>query len=1132
MLNVLTQNISGKWTAIIDPDNLGIKQQWFKSIHTDGQDAPVPGLIQQVFPDYHGIAWYWCNFRLTRIVDSNERCLLNFPSVDYYVKIWCNGKFVGEHEGSETPFTIDVTDAVVAGKDNLLSLRILNPTAELIDDMRLAETPHSFKIMLNDWKPGAMYNSGGILGTVRLEIVPHVRIADIYASTKTSNGNIRVLITVINDSGRSVSGKLASYAGPVADGSILDSASINADFSPGQSQHVVSLEIKDVHLWNLDDPYLYRVDVEIQIASDIIHRRMVRCGFRDFGVENGFFRLNGRRIFLKSTHTGNHFPISQTIPTTSDLLRRDMLMAKAAGYNMVRFISGMARVEQLDFCDEIGLMVYEEFQAGWFLENSPHMTRRFDDNLRGMLLRDRNHPSITIWGLLNETFDGPVFQHAVASLPLVRSLDDTRLVLLNSGRFDRQPTIGSFCNSGGNKWEFQWGQESPDAKSENFPKEQGGPSSYVQGAGDVHLYPAVPQTLETNNFIRKLGEHSKPIFVSEYGTGSLFNAIREARKYEEHGAAEHLPDFRLIRNMEEMLEADWERFGMQSVYPFPEDMLQDSQRLHALQRLLDFDLIRSNPNCCGFNMTGMLDHVLTGEGLWTFWREWKPGICEALNDGWAPLRWCLFVDKMHGCSGEKFKLEAVLANEDVLGVGSYPVCLRVFGPEGIVWEKRIDLKIDKPSDGKEIPLAISCFSEEVVINGPTGKYEFAACMERGGAPLGGRLSFYISNSKNLPHASKTVLAWHLDKTIIAWMEEQGIKCKQFDDSVINEPNVILVGKSPEMKYDRTGWKRLVEHVWRGGTAIFLSPEAFAKSSKKPKIGELERSGQINNYFVRKFDVINQPEDQWEIFSQEMYGDFSYLASDLPDGEYTIELGMCPVLLGEPFSSRIFNVEINGERVLNKFDVAKEAGEQRIAVIKTFTAKAENGKISINFISEPQNASTLSRLRIYDANKQLIAEDSAHLAIHNGMGWLPLAKKGRYYEFNDWLYHKECVAKAHPIFDGLQSKGIMDWDYYGQVVPKILFENQDLSEDIAAVAFAVGYPVKGGYASGVLTASYKLGHGKFIINTLNILENVGSHPAADRLLLNMITYAANEAAETLCPLSHEFGSLLNKIGFDE
>ena len=121
--------------------------------------------------------------------------------------------------------------------------------------------------------------------------------------------------------------------------------------------------------------------------------------------------------------------MGQVTPVDPDLMRRDLIMAKASGFNMIRWIAGMARPEQLDFCDEIGLMVYEEHLGSWQLEDSPDMARRYDLSTREMILRDRNHPSVTIWGMLNETRDGPVFRHAVQTLKLVRSLDDTRLVL-------------------------------------------------------------------------------------------------------------------------------------------------------------------------------------------------------------------------------------------------------------------------------------------------------------------------------------------------------------------------------------------------------------------------------------------------------------------------------------------------------------------------------------------------------------------------------------------------------------------------------------------------------------------------------------------------------------------------------
>src|SRR5439155_19530392 len=122
----------------------------------------------------------------------------------------------------------------------------------------------------------------------------------------------------------------------------------------------------------------------------------------------------------KSTHTGSHVPFSQALapPGFADILRMDMVYAKAAGFNMVRFIAGVARPYELDLCDTLGLLVYEESHASWLLKNSPHMRERYQSSIREMVLRDRNHPSLAIWGMLNETEDGPVFREAVESLAM------------------------------------------------------------------------------------------------------------------------------------------------------------------------------------------------------------------------------------------------------------------------------------------------------------------------------------------------------------------------------------------------------------------------------------------------------------------------------------------------------------------------------------------------------------------------------------------------------------------------------------------------------------------------------------------------------------------------------------------
>ncbi len=246
-----------------------------------------------------------------------------------------------------------------------------------------------------------------------------------------------------------------------------------------------------------------------------------------------------------------------------------------------------------------------------------------------MVRRDRNHPSVVIWGLLNETYDGPVFRHAVHYLARLRELDDTRLALLGSGGWDGDLAVGSVSNPGETTWQPQWGAERPVAT--RVKVEWAGDvdrGAYVPGAGDPHLYPHLPESVVAKQLLRTMGAESKPVFLPEYRVGSAFDAITALAEASCHLASSNSrtaqtaepPDVAYIRSMAERFISDWERFGMDEVYCFPEEALADSRLNQSLHRAVTFDLIRANGNFAGYNMTGMLDHALTGEGPWTFWR--------------------------------------------------------------------------------------------------------------------------------------------------------------------------------------------------------------------------------------------------------------------------------------------------------------------------------------------------------------------------------------------------------------------------------------------------------------------------------------------------------------------------------
>ena len=578
---------------------------------------------------------------------------------------------------------------------------------------------------------------------------------------------------------------------------------------------------------------------------------------------------------------------------------------------------------------------------------------------------------MTVWGLLTETLDGPVFRHAVDTLGMVRELDLTRLVILNSGRFDAQPAIGSVSNPGGTEWEHTWGHESPGAPGRTLVPDPAtgwltmaswingdlSLAGSIEGNGDTHTYPIVPHTPSAIAFLRGLGRGTKPHMLSEYGIGSVMNVIGESRDYEQAGARDDLLDAALVRSMAVRFEADWARYGLDDVYPFPEDMLLEAQRLHGRQRALGFDIVRSNPQIPAFNVTGLLDHALTGEGFWTFWRRWKPGIVDVLTDGWAPLRWSLFSEPRHAYTGGELRLEAVLANEDALAPGRYPARFRLHGPAGIAWQAEQDVVI--PEAAGPGPLAVPVMDVRITAPTTPGRYTFAAELRSGGRPNGGRLSVEVSDDPAMLRHALHVSGWGLDKRVTSWLTAHGVSVGELGASAAGAPGIIVVGDVPATESTLDRWQALARQVAEGGVAIFLSPAAFQRDD-------------------------------------------------------------------------------------------------------------------------------------------------------DPLGWLPLAQTGTCDEFYDWVYHREWVSGRRQLFDGLPGPGVMDWDIYGPLLSRRMFEGLPDSDDVAAVAFAVGYSRVGGYASGIVAGSYPLGAGRFAINAFDILGQLGRHPAADRMLLNLLSWAATRA----------------------
>ncbi|NQT38044.1 MAG: glycoside hydrolase family 2 [Planctomycetes bacterium] len=1150
------------WLLATDAKNVGRLQQWFHTPRPEAKRTKVPWIIQDAFPGYHGVAWYWHTFTAPANPHVGGRYLLRFWAVDYLADVWLNGKHMGGHENGETPFVLDVTDAINSGGSNSLAVRVLNPTHEPIDGIVLKQIPHRNKEI--PYRAGASYNHGGIVDSVELLITPAVRVEDLFVCADAETGVLRIRANIRNAGAGTVDGKFEFAVAPAASGETVAFTHSQRKLPVGDTLIETDIEVKDPHLWDLNDPFLYRVTARAwtsppqsdesegkdtprqAVAIGGFDEYSVRCGFRDFRFTNGYFRLNGRRIFLKCSHTGNHCPIGQQLPHDPDLLRRDLHNVKVMGFNAIRFIAGVATRYQLDLCDEIGLLVYEEPYANWCLQDSPKMAERFDRSVGEMILRDRNHPSIVIWGLLNETPDGPVFRHAVETLKLVRTLDDSRMVTLNSGRWDQwsdklvagidiwrpadrtepcvnhngtphtvrglgitwepgqlglhpgregepavlrwtAPAKGTFDLSAkfksiavaattdvhvlhngkslfdglinvdgkgpetpflkrlsvepGDRLDFAvgFGNGSYGADSTglelSIKSEQGktydpaasfgitanpnGVWSYgylpprpaaesldtskfipfptlptADNAGgigglsnpgsmvwenvldDQHCYPRVPHTAAIIRSLREyrggdnpvgLPEHGfpprppvthpKPVFLSEYGIGSAVDLIRVVGLYEQLGKAE-AEDARFYRNLRDRFLADWKRWRLEEAFDRPEDFFEQSIAKMAGQRTLGLLAIRSNPQVVAHSITGTVDQGMTGEGLFTTFRELKPGTVDAVFDGWAPLRWCLFAEPGNVYRNTSVRLEAVLANEDVLAPGEYPVRLQVIGPKSTrVLDRAITVTIPEQKGSREPPFALPVFGEDVVIDGPSGKYRFVATFEKGAAAAGGEAVFYVADPREMPSVDGKIVIWGQDDQLAAWLAERGIAVVPFDADDPAAGKVILVSGRPAAPGDASAFAGLTRRIERGATAVFLSPDVFKK------------------------------------------GD--------------------------------------------------------------------------------------------DAD-----------------GWLPVGDQCSLGEIRGWLYLKDEWAKDHPIFAGLPAGGLMDYRFYREIIPDRLWFDKTPPDEAVAGAIKASQD----YSAGLTVAVYRLGEGRVILNTLRIRSNLGSHPAAERLLLNMLRYAAGDVKQ--------------------
>jgi hypothetical protein len=861
---------------IWDSENSGKEKGWNetgKFPAGESYDVIVPGQAQTIYPGKSGVFWYCRDFSCEVDFPGNSRAFIRCQAVDYRCETWLNGKFIGEHDGPETPFELEVTDILQKETANILVMRVVIPKYdERIDGLILHEIPSANKHDAENYSPGSPNNFGGIMRKIELIVRPAVMIADAYITACPHTGKVDIELTVDNSLENKLNLNITAMLSPRGDTIPVADISLAAECNPGKNTYKFSCKIDRPHLWELERPSLY--DIIIQAGSDSYSTRI---GFRELKVENGYFILNGKRIYLKSTHSGG------------DISYFNLYYLKTAGFNTIRIISNNFNPELFDYCDDLGLMVYQEHRGAWLLGDSPKAEEYFDMSLLESVKRDKNHASFTIIGLLNENYDNDAYRAAINSLPKIRKLDATRLVILSSGRWDFNLRVGSYANPFSDKFECGWGAEDPNHPTEKTKAwEHNDPLlPMADGLGDIHIYPRMPMTWEVKEAILNIGKDTKPVFLSEFGAGSQLNVLSDLRHTEQFGMSMNTPEMRTMSAALESIKAAWEKFGFGDIYPSIDDFFTDSFAKSTRQRVITFDVVRGNPQFCGYNLTGIMDHALAGEGMWTVFGELKSNIMETMRDCWNPLRFCLLVNPDHAYAGQPLRVVVILANEDALRPGTYPVTLRIWSVEnGLQWEHKTQVKIE---EGRFAPFAYTVFDETIDIELKSGQYTLAADLESGGRPGNRRMKFLVSDKPDKISGKIYTLGTNSKQDEI--LKSTGVEIMPYNIENINGNAVIVVGT--DNNFD---WGSLWDCVKNGAKALFLSPFVFTENEntavKLP--AQIKQNGMLRGmrdwlyhkeYVGRRHKILDGMQGpgifDWEYYGQ-LCNDYFFEGIKIPD----------------------------------------------------------------------------------------------------------------------------------------------------------------------------------------------------------------------------------------------------------
>ena len=397
-------DLSGYWEFQLDLQGIGEENGWFNRL-TEARTIAVPASWNEQFEDtrdYMGVAWYLQRVFLPTDWQG-EQIMLRVGSANYAAKVWINGTLVGGHEGGHLPFTLNVTDALQWQRENTVAIQVENkllPTRVPAGGMR-GDGPGAFM----DNYPDTTFDFfpyGGIHRAVYLYSVPQQHIADVMVKTMVDDPTIEmptgtVQIQVEASGGYDGSGTVIIQDGDQEQTTLLT-------FKNGRAE--AAIEIPNAQLWGPGHPYLYPLMVILNDGDTLLDRYQLEIGIRTIEVQGDQLLLNGKPIFLKGFGKHEDFPIhgrGSNLPLTV----RDTSLFHWMGANSYRTAHYPYSEEAMQLADREGILIVDEIPAvslqfGDGEENIQKRLTQCKVQLRELIARDKNHPSVIMWSVANE----------------------------------------------------------------------------------------------------------------------------------------------------------------------------------------------------------------------------------------------------------------------------------------------------------------------------------------------------------------------------------------------------------------------------------------------------------------------------------------------------------------------------------------------------------------------------------------------------------------------------------------------------------------------------------------------------------------------------------------------------------